>query len=784
MKQIPGAEKAGCPVRIRPRALSPSLPFFCSLLVLTLTMSLGASTAWAMEIEFQNVAEEVGLQYMGPSFGVSWGDYDLDGRPDLFMNNHATPSTIFRNIAPGGFQDVSDLVAGYLRGETHTCSCGFGPDSPLHEDAAKTVRGTLSGDVHAGEWVDFDNDGDRDLMIEVGGAGGGGYEPNRLLINDNGGFYEAAALWGLDELASRGRTPLWFDWNNDGNLDALLACYHRSDGQDPTSIFTQEDGVFVNDNEYLGFGTDQDNTFAQLMYVSDRPQPLVLIHSKWPFPDRVYDPSTVPFTNVQTEIGLPSYSAVHDFVSGDFDGDLETELYLSRSDAHSAIAQTDSNEIRVKIKGHAGTLLGYRFETQDFLSFEMGPSWDVYTNDVFIGSGGQHPASLSFTLDPEDPSTWGDPEISPDVRGPRIFLDTETQQWNVMIEGTMEFGIMNTSTEAISNLETIGFNPALTPKPDRLLDRVGDTYQNIGWSSAVGFDRASLSVVAADFDNDMDLDIYLVCGDAAHNLPNVLLENDGTGQFTEVVGAAGASGTSGGMGDSAALADFNSDGFMDILVTNGADQTPLNLDGPTELFQNMGNDNHWLGIDLQGSTSNAEGIGAVVYVDAGGTRQVRFQDGGMHRFSQNHSRLHFGLAGHTMVDLIEIRWPSGLVEQLADIPADQIVRIREGEGVLSAVDLPPLSSEPVLHPAVPNPFNPRTSIAFDLPLQASVRLGIYDVSGRLIRTLLEGELLEQGRHEETWNGVTNQGRPAPAGVYFFRLDAGEFNQKRAMTLVK
>jgi hypothetical protein len=89
-----------------------------------------------------------------------------------------------------------------------------------------------------------------------------------------------------------------------------------------------------------------------------------------------------------------------------------------------------------------------------------------------------------------------------------------------------------------------------------------------------------------------------------------------------------------------------------------------------------------------------------------------------------------------------------------------------------------------LHAAVPNPFNPQTKIAFDLPAAAEVRLHVYDVAGRRVRTLLDGEVRGSGRHEVFWNGRDDGGRAAAAGTYFYRLETPGFAQTRSMTLVK
>jgi hypothetical protein len=341
---------------------------------------------------------------------------------------------------------------------------------------------------------------------------------------------------------------------------------------------------------------------------------------------------------------------------------------------------TSSNEIRAQIFGYeSANTMGFGFETQGTMDVVVGAPWDIPLNALFIGSSGFHPSSRSLSLDPADLSTWGEPTLPPATTGIKIFLDTATARWRILVDGDWRPEILISASDVISNLQTEGFVSDSGAMPDYLLDRIGGIYRDVGAASAVGTSRPCVSVVAADFDNDMDLDIYLVCTDSAHNLPNVLLENNGTGLFTEVPGAAGAVGSSLGRGESAAVADYDSNGFLDILVTNGRGGPTLNFDGPTELFHNMGNNNHWLEIELVGVSSNADGIGTVVFVDAGGKRQVRLQGGGMHLYSQDHSRLHFGLAGNTVIDQIQIHWPNGLQQTLTNIPADQIMKITEAD---------------------------------------------------------------------------------------------------------
>lgn len=86
--------------------------------------------------------------------------------------------------------------------------------------------------------------------------------------------------------------------------------------------------------------------------------------------------------------------------------------------------------------------------------------------------------------------------------------------------------------------------------------------------------------------------------------------------------------------------------------------------------------------------------------------------------------------------------------------------------------------------AAPNPFNPQVAIMFSLERPERINLAIYDLAGRLVRTLHEGSDLNAGDHQVFWNGRDRSGRAAPAGVYFFRVRAGDFDETRRILMVK
>lgn len=100
----------------------------------------------------------------------------------------------------------------------------------------------------------------------------------------------------------------------------------------------------------------------------------------------------------------------------------------------------------------------------------------------------------------------------------------------------------------------------------------------------------------------------------------------------------------------------------------------------------------------------------------------------------------------------------------------------------AAADLPPGGC--VLHRCHPNPFNPSTTIAFDLPTARLTELAVYDVRGELVDRIIAGQIMPQGRSEVRWMGKDLQGQPAPAGVYFYRLEIGSFQQTERMVLIK
>lgn len=117
-------------------------------------------------------------------------------------------------------------------------------------------------------------------------------------------------------------------------------------------------------------------------------------------------------------------------------------------------------------------------------------------------------------------------------------------------------------------------------------------------------------------------------------------------------------------------------------------------------------------------------------------------------------------------------------------PAIKGLEIVDITSTVSAVDdRNDLPSRAALVGAYPNPFNPQTTIAFVVPLDTKVTLGIYDVQGRLLRELVDG-VVPAGRHDVVWDGHDRSGRAVGSGTYLYRLQAGDLTATRKIMLVK
>jgi len=195
-------------------------------------------------------------------------------------------------------------------------------------------------------------------------------------------------------------------------------------------------------------------------------------------------------------------------------------------------------------------------------------------------------------------------------------------------------------------------------------------------------------VCIGDYDNDGWLDLFHVTGTVHPEVEKVypeyrfktkriVYENNGNGSFDEVSELCGPAVLEPHASRGCAFGDFDNDGNLDILV--------MNMSEPPSLLKNENRSgNHWLNVKLVGTRSNRSALGARVVVTAGGQRQIREVLSGSSYISQSDLRQHFGLGPTRKVDQVEVRWPSGQVEKVGGVEADQFVTIEEGRGLVKA----------------------------------------------------------------------------------------------------
>jgi hypothetical protein len=163
-------------------------------------------------------------------------------------------------------------------------------------------------------------------------------------------------------------------------------------------------------------------------------------------------------------------------------------------------------------------------------------------------------------------------------------------------------------------------------------------------------------------------DFFVTNGFDSSSSPNVLFLNDRDGSFSDITSAIGG-GDFDGRG--VAFADFDNDGDLDLVVTADAGQA-------TRLWRNdSATGNHWLGLRLRGTESNASAIGARVIVRTAAGAMVQEVSGGAGRGSQNSLPLEFGLGAATVVEELVVRWPSGTVQTLRNVAVDQYLELTE-----------------------------------------------------------------------------------------------------------
>ncbi len=215
------------------------------------------------------------------------------------------------------------------------------------------------------------------------------------------------------------------------------------------------------------------------------------------------------------------------------------------------------------------------------------------------------------------------------------------------------------------------------------------SFEDVTNSAGLGVETRFISWGAAIFDPDNDgyPDLFWVTGSVYPEIekalpnypfksPRIVFRNLKNGKFEELLDQAGPGIAALHASRGCAFGDFDNDGDVDILA--------MNLNEPPSLLRNdVTGNNHWIKVKLVGTKSNRSAIGARVTAHYGGKVQVQEVLSQASFYSANDLRLHFGLGSVVKVDL-DIRWPNGGTERIANVAADRLVTVKEGAGVVKA----------------------------------------------------------------------------------------------------
>ena len=551
------------------------------------TDSAGPGSETGSDVRFVDVAAAAGVDlvavqggaekdYILESIGtgVAVGDYDGDGDEDLYLLTAQTTeewragrrphaNALYRNNGDGSFTDVA-------------------------VEAGVALRAWSMGAY----FVDYDNDGDKDLFVTTWG-------PNALYRNEGDGtFADVTAASGLAGGAGDWSASAAFsDLDADGDLDVYVTNYCEYDLIDPPFDGAKVvwKGIVVNrgpaglvEQEDRLFRNNGDGTFSDISRAS----------------------GVLDLAGPQYGLGV---------TMADFDADGDPDIYVANDSRPNHLWRNDGDLRFTDVSTLAGVA------TNEDAKEQAGMGADVADYD---GDGRTDVVVTNFSHD-----------------------------WNTLYrnQGGMYF---------VDETFSAGFR---------------DSYMKLAWG-----------VKFFDYDNDGWLDLMVANGhlypqvdanphlNTSYDQPNSLYRNLGDGTFANRAEHSGPGLREVKSSRGLAVADFDRNGALDVIVTN-IDSTPT-------LLRNEGTPHGWVSLRLVGTRSNRDAVGARAELEAGGRRQIREVNPFGSYLSQGSHTLHFGLGSEQNVDRVTIRWPSGQTDEIENLTPRRFYTVTEGQGISATAE--------------------------------------------------------------------------------------------------
>ena len=494
-----------------------------------------------------------------------------------------------------------------------------------------------------GAWLDYDLDGDWDLYL-VNCQGEEAGITNSLYENLGDGKFMKASETGAEDIGE-GMSVSVSDYDNDGDSDLFITNYgdfklFRNNGDktfSDVSTIAFPDGIkdwWYGGSTWGDYDLDGDLDLYVAGYVdfSRRPQYTSL---RFPMdfgglPNTFYrNNGNGTFTDITPELNILTDASRKSMqvVFHDFNDDGLPDLFVAND--------TDAN--------------GFYLNRGDG------------TFKIFSGPSGLSTTDGSMGLALGDMNNDGMTDI--------VYTNYAAEV------NTLAYLVDNNSSNDGNLKNAVFIHSFDSPMVHKL------SWPNISWGPGL-----------FDMDNDGDLDLFFANGhlnsvSGDNRQSNLLFENDGKGFYKDISNSSGILATGKRIHRSAMFADYDNDGKIDMFITvngqqieDGKGNTIFDVNqGRGILLQNRSKTkNNWIKVRLEGVQSNRDGFGTVVNIRSNNMNQKQSLVSGQGYFSNHAQELYFGLGNSDMVDMVEIKWPSGLKQIFNDVSPNQTMHILEG----------------------------------------------------------------------------------------------------------